>query len=87
MRYLYYYLIFQITSVEVVEACIRRIKDINPVVNCFVENRFELALQEANKADEIIRSGSKTAEQLLQEKPFLGVPFTTKDCIAVKGIL
>ncbi|CAH2092921.1 unnamed protein product [Euphydryas editha] len=76
----------QISSVEVVEACIRRIKDINPIVNCFVENRFELALQEAKKADEVIRSGSKSVDQLLQEKPFLGVPFTTKDCIAVKGL-
>ncbi|XP_047535147.1 fatty-acid amide hydrolase 2 [Vanessa atalanta] len=76
----------QITSVDVVEACIRRIKDINPIVNCFVENRFELALQEAKKADEIVRSGTKTVEQLLQEKPFLGVPFTTKDCVAVKDL-
>ncbi|XP_050347395.1 fatty-acid amide hydrolase 2-like [Nymphalis io] len=76
----------QITSVDVVKACIRRIEDINPIVNCFVENRFELALQEAKKADEIIRSGTKTVEQLTQEKPFLGVPFTTKDSIAVKDL-
>lgn len=77
--------IFQITSVEVVDACIRRIKTINPIVNCLVADRFELALQEARKADEIVQSGSKTVDQLMLETPFLGVPFTAKDSISVKG--
>ncbi|CAH2043661.1 unnamed protein product, partial [Iphiclides podalirius] len=76
----------EITSVEVVEACIRRIGDVNPVVNCFVEDRFTAALKEAREADELVRSGTMTETQLAQEKPFLGVPFTTKDCIGVKGL-
>ncbi|XP_026321345.1 fatty-acid amide hydrolase 2-A [Hyposmocoma kahamanoa] len=76
----------EITSVEVLEACIRRIKDVNSVLNCFVEDRFELAMKEAKEADELVRSGIKSTEILEQEKPFLGVPFTTKDCIAVKGL-
>lgn len=70
-----------------VEACIRRIKDVNSALNFFVEDRFEAALKEAREADELVRSGSMSATQLEQEKPFLGVPFTTKDCIAVKGTL
>ncbi|KAI5642150.1 amidase domain-containing protein [Phthorimaea operculella] len=74
----------EITSVEVVEACIRRIKDVNSALNCFVEDRFELALKEAREADELISSGKEV--QLETTKPFLGVPFTTKDCIAVKGL-
>ncbi|XP_047992037.1 fatty-acid amide hydrolase 2-B-like isoform X2 [Leguminivora glycinivorella] len=76
----------EITSVEVLEACIRRIKDVNSALNCFVEDRFELAKREAKEADELISSGSMTAAQLENEKPLLGVPFTTKDCIAVKGL-
>ncbi|KAG6443341.1 fatty-acid amide hydrolase 2-B [Manduca sexta] len=76
----------EITSVEVLEACIRRIKNVNSILNCFVEDRFELAMKEAREADELIRSGTKTSEQLASEKPFLGVPFTTKDCISVKGL-
>ncbi|CAH0694602.1 unnamed protein product [Spodoptera exigua] len=76
----------EITSVEVVEACIRRIKDVNSALNFFVEDRFEAALKEAREADELVRSGSMSPTQLEQEKPFLGVPFTTKDCIAVKGL-
>lgn len=70
---------------EVLEACKQRIKDINAALNCFVEDRFELALKEAKEADELIRGGTMTVEELEKEKPFLGVPFTTKDCIAVKG--
>lgn len=76
----------EITSVQVVEACIRRIKDVNSALNCFVEDRFELALKEAKDADELVASGSKTTKQLEEELPFLGVPFTTKDCIGVKGL-
>lgn len=76
---------FQITSVEVLEACIRRIKDVNSALNCFIEDRFELAFKEAREADDLIRGGSQSPEQLEKEKPFLGVPFTTKDCMAVKG--
>ncbi|KAL0821758.1 hypothetical protein ABMA28_005180 [Loxostege sticticalis] len=76
----------EITSVEVLEACIRRIKDVNSALNCFIEDRFELAMKEAREADALIQSGSKTPEQLEKEKPFLGVPFTTKDCMAVKGL-
>lgn len=67
------------------EAFIRRIKDVNSALNCFVEDRFEEALKEANEADDLIRSGTLTVDQLAKDKPFLGVPFTTKDCIAVKG--
>ncbi|XP_072945229.1 fatty-acid amide hydrolase 2-B-like [Epargyreus clarus] len=74
------------SSVEVLEACIRRIKDVNSVLNCFVEDRFELAMKEAREADELVRSGTNTVQQIEREKPFLGVPFTTKDCIAVKGL-
>ncbi|XP_059052757.1 fatty-acid amide hydrolase 2-like [Achroia grisella] len=76
----------EISSVEVTEVCIRRIKDVNSALNFFVEDRFELALKEAREADELIRSGTLSIQQLEKEKPLLGVPFTTKDCFAVKGL-
>ncbi|XP_014360123.2 fatty-acid amide hydrolase 2-A [Papilio machaon] len=76
----------EISSVEVVETCIRRIRDINSALNCFVEDRFNLALKEAKEADDLVSSGTKTEQQLAQDVPFLGVPFTTKDCIGVKGL-
>lgn len=66
-------------------AFIARIKQVNPLLNCVVDERFEDALQDASKADELIASGEYTADELLAKKPFLGVPVSTKDCIAVKG--
>ncbi len=50
-----------------------------------VDNRFEAALEEARNADCLIQSKVKDLATLERETPFLGVPFTAKDCFAVKG--
>lgn len=50
-----------------------------------VDERFEDALKDAAKADEIISSGKYTEDELKELKPYLGVPISTKDCIEVKG--
>ena len=34
---------------------IARIKEINPILNCVVDDRFEDALQDAREADQLIR--------------------------------
>nr|CAH7727698.1 unnamed protein product [Callosobruchus chinensis] len=44
-------------------------------------------MKEAQKVDELIESGTIPEETLAKEKPFLGVPFTTKDCIPIKGLI
>ncbi len=75
------------TSEEVVKVFIARIKAINPIINCVVDNRFELALEEAKEIDQLIKSGKKDEKTLELETPFLGVPFTIKDCFSVKGRL
>ncbi|GLV34494.1 uncharacterized protein CBL_09742 [Carabus blaptoides fortunei] len=77
----------KISSVEVVNSFIDRIAEVNPVLNCVVDQRYEQARADAAKADALISSGSYTEHQLAEEKPFLGVPFTTKDCIAVKDMI
>ncbi|KAK5641913.1 hypothetical protein RI129_010460 [Pyrocoelia pectoralis] len=77
----------KVSSVQVLNSFIARIKEINPLLNCVVANRFEGALREAQAADELIRSGTISEDDLARNKPFLGVPFTTKDCIAVKGMI
>ncbi|XP_068081794.1 fatty-acid amide hydrolase 2 [Anabrus simplex] len=76
----------KVSSVEVVELFISRIKEVNPVLNCVVDERFEEALKEAKQVDELIRSNIKTVEEIARDTPFLGVPFTTKDSIKVKGL-
>ncbi|KXJ80234.1 hypothetical protein RP20_CCG026068 [Aedes albopictus] len=77
----------KLTSVEVTQAFIERCKEINPLLNCVVDQCYEAALKEAAMADKLIASRTLTEEQLATEKPFLGVPISTKDCIRVKDLL
>ncbi|KAH0544254.1 hypothetical protein KQX54_001948 [Cotesia glomerata] len=80
-------LLKKISSETVVQACIDRIKKIQPVLNCVVENRFTEALNEACECDRILKlADPSTLELLKKEKPLFGVPFTTKDCIGIKGM-
>jgi len=71
--------------VQVVEAYIDRIREVNAITNAVVDTRFAEALEEARKVDEEIEKCPNLAE-LAEERPFLGVPFTTKDCFAVNGL-
>lgn len=75
------------TSTQVLNAFIARIRQVNPLLNCVVDERFDDALKDAAKVDELIASNEYTAEQLRETKPFLGVPISTKDCISVKDML
>lgn len=75
------------SSEEVVTACIDRIKEVNSLINAVVDQRFEAALEEARKCDRIISSLSEPAlAQISVEQPLLGVPFSTKEGIAVAGL-
>uniref|UniRef100_A0A8D0HVX2 Fatty acid amide hydrolase 2 n=1 Tax=Sphenodon punctatus TaxID=8508 RepID=A0A8D0HVX2_SPHPU len=71
---------------DVVETYIGRIKEVNPLINAVVKDRFEEALQEAQQVDELLSEGHDD-EELLQEKfPFLGVPVTIKETFALHGL-
>lgn len=76
----------KVSSYEVVQSFIERIKLVNPVLNCVIDDRFEDALEDARQVDKLINSGKFTVEEIEKETPFLGVPFTTKDCISIKGM-
>lgn len=52
-----------------------------------VDNCYEQALKDAAAADKLVESGQFSEEELAKQKPFLGVPISTKDCIRVKGML
>ncbi|XP_049516601.1 LOW QUALITY PROTEIN: fatty-acid amide hydrolase 2-A-like [Dermacentor silvarum] len=75
----------KLKSVDLVERHMRRIREVQPVINAVVDDRYEEAETEA--ADQLVASGTLTPEQLVMDKPFLGVPLSTKDCYAVKGML
>ena len=70
----------------VVQGFIDRIHEVNPFINSVVDERYELALKEARDADAFLASTTLSAVELKLQKPFLGVPFTTKDSTAVKGL-
>lgn len=66
---------------------IRRIKQINPLLNCVVDERYKDALEEAAEVDELIASKKYSADELRELKPFLGLPVSTKDLIGVKDMI
>ncbi|KAK0163993.1 hypothetical protein PV328_002668 [Microctonus aethiopoides] len=76
----------EITSEEVVMAYIMRCREVNPIINAVVENRFDAALEEAREADRFVRSGIKTEEALAYDTPLFGIPVTVKESVAVKGM-
>ncbi|KAF6213407.1 hypothetical protein GE061_011126, partial [Apolygus lucorum] len=74
----------QITSYQIVEAYINRAKEVDRILNCVVENRFEDALKEAEKVDKLI-ANTDDVKMLFGVQPLLGIPFTVKENLAVKG--
>lgn len=71
----------ELSSFEVTETYINRLKKINPRVNCLVEDRFEEARLEAKTADDILRSSPIDAKGRL-----FGVPISMKESFHVAGM-
>jgi fatty acid amide hydrolase 2 len=69
----------ELTAVEVVSAHIERHRRFAPRINAVIAERFDAALEDAAAADELVASGGELP-------PLLGVPFTVKETIAVKGM-
>ncbi|KAJ1949631.1 Fatty-acid amide hydrolase 2, partial [Linderina macrospora] len=71
------------TAKQVVTAYIERINQVNPLLNGLVADRFDQAIEDAEAIDKLVASGDLSA---FESKPFLGVPITIKESIAVKGM-
>ncbi|XP_037091608.1 fatty-acid amide hydrolase 2-like [Pollicipes pollicipes] len=76
----------KLKSEEVVRSFMERIREVNPILNCVTEDRFEEALAEARGVDKLVASGERSEAELERDTPFLGVPFTAKDSIAIRGL-
>ncbi|GAB6030749.1 Fatty-acid amide hydrolase 2 [Chamberlinius hualienensis] len=76
----------EITSEEVVKAFITRINDVNGSINAMVAYRFDKAIQEAQDVDKFLRETNLDENDIENEKPFLGVPYTIKENFQVKGL-
>ena len=72
----------ELTSREVVEAHIERIRQGNERINAIVADRFDAARAEAEAADERVAAAADPADL----PPLLGVPCTIKESFAVKGL-
>lgn len=75
--------IIKVTSEEVVRAYIERIKEVNPLLNAVVEDRFEAAIEDAKRADKLVQT--TPTFHLITNYPILGVPFTVKESCSLKG--
>lgn len=80
----------QITSVDIVRACIDRIKAIQPHLNVYVDERFSQALIEAQEIDRVLNAAifehkSLPYEWSEEQAPFLGVPFSIKESMQYPG--
>ncbi|KAL0275321.1 UNVERIFIED_CONTAM: hypothetical protein PYX00_003209 [Menopon gallinae] len=76
----------EVKSRTVVAAYIERIEQVNPFINAMVDNRFDLALKEAEEVDDFLSNNTYSLEELENNKPFLGVPFTTKESVCCEGL-
>ncbi|XP_042911326.1 fatty-acid amide hydrolase 2-A-like isoform X4 [Parasteatoda tepidariorum] len=75
----------KLKSEEVIQTYINRIVEVEPYINAVVQDNFDNAIIEARRVDDLIESGEFSIEQLSEEKPLLGVPFTVKCILRVKG--
>lgn len=56
----------------------------NPIINAVSDDRFHGALQDARKADKLVKE--KSEEELLKSYPLLGVPLSVKESVSLKGM-
>ena len=70
----------EVSAVEIVEAHLRRIDEVNPKLNAVVRLASERAMDEARDADAALARGDSLG-------PFHGVPITIKDSHDTEGIV
>ena len=68
----------QMSSVELTKACLERIHQVEPKVHAFVTITEEVALKQAQKADELLANGNTN--------PLTGIPVLIKDNMCTQGI-
>ena len=68
----------QLSSVELTKACLERIGEVETRVRALVTVTEELALKQAEKADELLADGNTS--------PLTGIPVLIKDNMCTKGI-
>jgi aspartyl-tRNA(Asn)/glutamyl-tRNA(Gln) amidotransferase subunit A len=68
-----------VSPIELVNDCLKRIEELNPILNAFITVTAEAALEQAREAEREIRSGNWRG-------PLHGIPIALKDLIDTAGI-
>ncbi|CAG2172582.1 unnamed protein product [Oppiella nova] len=75
---------------DLVKAYVDRIKTVQPHINAVIDERYELAVEEAKEVDKQVTHELQGNEPLngvsIHSQPLLGIPFVGKDCIPIKGL-
>jgi len=69
----------ELSPVEIMQECLRRIEELNPRLNAFITVMAESALEEARAAEEEISRGHWRG-------PLHGIPVALKDLIDTAGV-
>jgi aspartyl-tRNA(Asn)/glutamyl-tRNA(Gln) amidotransferase subunit A len=69
----------QISSIELTKSVLARIHDLDEKLRAYITISEDLALHQAERADERFRSGEGIT-------PLTGIPFSAKDCIVTGGV-
>ncbi|CAG2174273.1 unnamed protein product, partial [Oppiella nova] len=81
----------QLKSEDLVKAYIDRIKTVQPHINAVIDERYELAIEDAKEVDKRVTHELQGNEPLngvsIHSQPLLGIPFSGKDSIAIKDML
>uniref|UniRef100_A0A336KMB2 CSON012938 protein n=1 Tax=Culicoides sonorensis TaxID=179676 RepID=A0A336KMB2_CULSO len=74
----------KITSEYAVKIYIERIRAVDPILNAVMDERFSEAFEDAKRADKLCNE--MKVDELKDKFPLLGVPFTVKEMIGLKGL-
>ncbi|MDO8601822.1 MAG: Asp-tRNA(Asn)/Glu-tRNA(Gln) amidotransferase subunit GatA [bacterium] len=73
----------KVSSVELTEYFLARIKNLNPELNAYLTVTEDVALQQAREADDALHNLPPTTYHL---QPLLGIPYAAKDLFCTQGI-
>lgn len=78
----------EVTCRHVVECFIKRIEQVNLILNAVVDTRFDEALIEADEYDKLIKlaDSEDKINLIFDGKPLFGIPFTSKESTGAKGM-
>lgn len=77
----------ELTCESVVRAYIERAKIVQTYLNAIVDDRYDEAIADAKKVDQLLKLTKLTNREIEKQFPLLGIPFTVKDSIKVDKMI